>query len=224
MKVLIVEDHPIVRAGLRRLLAAEANVEVRETADGREALSLYREQRPALVILDLNLPGLGGLEMIGRLRAADPEARILVLSMHDDETHVTRALQAGAMGYVTKNADPDELLAAIARVAQGENHIEREIAEAIVFARLRSPPNPLQELSARDLEILRLLANGRSLPQIADTLGIGYKTAANNCTRIKARLGAASTAELIRVAIRCGLVDRDAGRATLRIDKPPSEI
>ena len=224
MKVLIVEDHPIVRAGLRRLLAAEANVEVRETADGREALSLYREQRPALVILDLNLPGLGGLEMIGRLRAADPEARILVLSMHDDETHVTRALQAGAMGYVTKNADPDELLAAIARVAQGENHIEREIAEAIVFARLRSPPNPLQELSARDLEILRLLANGRSLPQIADTLGIGYKTAANNCTRIKARLGAASTAELIRIAIRCGLVDRDAGSATLRIDKPPSEI
>ncbi|MBV8335760.1 MAG: response regulator transcription factor [Alphaproteobacteria bacterium] len=221
---MIVEDHPIVRAGLRRLLAAEANVEVRETADGREALSLYREQRPALVILDLNLPGLGGLEMIGRLRAADPEARILVLSMHDDETHVTRALQAGAMGYVTKNADPDELLAAIARVAQGENHIEREIAEAIVFARLRSPPNPLQELSARDLEILRLLANGRSLPQIADTLGIGYKTAANNCTRIKARLGAASTAELIRIAIRCGLVDRDAGRATLRIDKPPSEI
>jgi len=224
VKVLIVEDHPIVRAGLRRLLAAEANVEVRETADGREALSLYREQRPALVILDLNLPGLGGLEMIGRLRAADPEARILVLSMHDDETHVTRALQAGAMGYVTKNADPDELLAAIARVAQGENHIEREIAEAIVFARLRSPPNPLQELSARDLEILRLLANGRSLPQIADTLGIGYKTAANNCTRIKARLGAASTAELIRIAIRCGLVDRDAGPATLRIDKPPSEI
>ncbi|MBV8090180.1 MAG: response regulator transcription factor [Alphaproteobacteria bacterium] len=221
---MIVEDHPIVRAGLRRLLAAEANVEVRETADGREALSLYREQRPALVILDLNLPGLGGLEMIGRLRAADPEARILVLSMHDDETHVTRALQAGAMGYVTKNADPDELLAAIARVAQGENHIEREIAEAIVFARLRSPPNPLQELSARDLEILRLLANGRSLPQIADTLGIGYKTAANNCTRIKARLGAASTAELIRIAIRCGLVDRDAGSATLRIDKPPSEI
>ena len=223
MKVLIVEDHPIVRAGLRRLLAAEANVEVRETADGREALSLYREQRPALVILDLNLPGLGGLEMIGRLRAADPEARILVLSMHDDETHVTRALQAGAMGYVTKNADPEELLAAIARVAQGDVYIEREIAEAIVFANLRAPSNPLQELSARDLEILRLLADGRSLPQIADTLGIGYKTAANSCTRIKAKLGAASTAELIRIAIRCGLVDRDAGSAIVRIESPPSQ-
>ena len=224
MNFLIVDDHPIVRAGLRRLLAAASNVEIRETADGREALSLYREQRPALVILDLNLPGLGGLEVIGRLKAADPEARILVLSMHDDETHVTRALQAGAMGYVTKNADPEELLAAIAGVARGDNYIEREIAEAIVFARLRSSPNPLQELSARDLEILRLLADGRSLPQIADTLGIGYKTAANNCTRIKARLGAVNTAELIRIAIRCGLVDREAGSATLRIDKSPSQI
>ena len=223
MKVVIVDDHPVVRAGLRRLLAAEPDVEVRETADGREALSLYREQRPSLVILDLNLPGLGGLEMIGRLKAADPEARILVLSMHDDETHVTRALQAGAMGYVTKNADPEELLAAIARVAQGDVYIEREIAEAIVFANLRAPLNPLQELSARDLEILRLLADGRSLPQIADTLGIGYKTAANNCTRIKAKLGAASTAELIRIAIRYGLVDRNAGSAVIRIDGPPSQ-
>jgi two-component system, NarL family, invasion response regulator UvrY len=223
MKVLIVEDHPIVRAGLRRLLAAEADLEVHETADGREALRLYREQRPALVTLDLNLPGLGGLEMIGRLKAADPEARILVLSMHDDETHVTRALQAGAMGYVTKNADPEELLAAIARVARGEVYIEREIAEAIVFANLRAPSNRLQELSVRDLEILRLLADGRSLPQIADTLGIGYKTAANNCTRIKAKLGAASTAALIRIAIRCGLVDRDAGSATIQIDRPPSQ-
>lgn len=223
MKVLLVEDHPIVRAGLRRLLAAEGDFEVCETADGREALSLYREQRPALVILDLNLPGLGGLEVLGRLKATDPRARILVLSMHDDQTHVTRALQAGAMGYVTKNADPEELLKAVARVAQGDRYIAREIAEAIVFSNLRSPPNPRQELSARDLEILRLLADGCSLPQIADTLGISYKTAANNCTRIKSKLGAGSTAELIRIAIRCGLVDRDAGTATDRIDSPPRQ-
>jgi two-component system, NarL family, invasion response regulator UvrY len=210
VKVLIVDDHPIVRAGLRRLLAAEPNVEFYETADGREALSLYREQRPSLVILDLNLPGLGGLELLGRLKVADPKARILVLSMHDDETHVTRALQAGAMGYVTKNVDPKELLEAISRVAGGDTYIEREIAEALVFASLRSPPHQL-DLSSRDLEILRLLAEGRSLPQIADTLGIGYKTAANNCTRIKAKLGAASTPELIRIAIRRGIVDRDVG-------------
>jgi two-component system, NarL family, invasion response regulator UvrY len=221
VKVLIVDDHPVVRAGLRRLLAAEPDVEVRETADGREALSLYREQRPNLVILDLNLPGLGGLEVLGRLKAAHPEARILVLSMHADDTHVTRALQAGAMGYVTKNADPEELVEAITRVAHGRTYIEREIAEALVFASLRSPVHPLKDLSSRDLEILRLLARGRTLPQIADTLGIGYKTAANNCSRIKARLGAASTADLIRIAIRSGLVDGDTSLPTVGVDRSP---
>jgi two-component system, NarL family, invasion response regulator UvrY len=210
VKVLIVDDHPIVRAGLRRLLAAEPNIEIREATNSKQALSLYREQQPTLVILDLNLAGLGGLEVLGRLKAADPEARILVLSMYDDETHVTRALQAGAMGYVTKNAPPQELLEAIGRVAGGQTYIEREIAEVLVFASLRSPSHPLKELSSRDLEILRLLAEGRTLPQIADTLGIGYKTAANNCSRIKAKLGAARTADLIRIAIRSGLVDGDA--------------
>jgi two-component system, NarL family, invasion response regulator UvrY len=220
VKVLIVDDHTVVRAGLCRLLAAEPDVEVRETADGREALRLYREQLPTLVILDLNLPGLGGLEVLERLKAADPEAHILILSMHDDDTHVTRALQAGAMGYVTKNADPEELLEAIARVAVGQTYIEREIAEALVFASLKTSPHPLQDLSSRDLEILRLLAEGRSLSQIADTLGIGYKTAANNCTRIKAKLGAASTAELIRIAIRYGVVGRYAGLSRRSVHNP----
>jgi two-component system, NarL family, invasion response regulator UvrY len=218
VKVLIVDDHPIVRAGLRRLLAADPNIEIREATDSKQALSLYREQRPTLVILDLNLPGLGGLEALGRLKAADPEARILVLSMHDDETHVSRALQAGAMGYVTKNAPPEELRQAIERVAGGRTYIEREIAEALVFASLRSPVHPLRDLSSRDLEILRLLAQGRTLPQIADTLGIGYKTAANNCSRIKAQLGAASTADLIRIAIRSGLVDGHTGLPAVGVD------
>ena len=218
MKILVVDDHPIVRAGLRRLLSSEPNIEIREATDSKQALSLYREQRPMLVILDLNLPGLGGLELLGRLKAADPDARILVLSMHDDETHVTRALQAGAMGYVTKNAPPDELLEAIRLVARGRTYIEREIAEALVFTSLRSSSHPLKELSSRDLEILRLLAQGRTLPQIADTLGIGYKTTANNCSRIKAKLGAASTADLIRIAIRSGLVDGDTGMSAVGVD------
>jgi two-component system, NarL family, invasion response regulator UvrY len=218
MKILVVDDHPIVRAGLRRLLSSEPNIEIRDATDSKQALSLYREQRPMLVILDLNLPGLGGLGLLGRLKAADPDARILVLSMHDDETHVTRALQAGAMGYVTKNAPPDELLEAIRLVAAGRTYIEREIAEALVFTSLRSSSHPLKELSSRDLEILRLLAQGRTLPQVADTLGIGYKTAANNCSRIKAKLGAASTADLIRIAIRSGLVDGDTGLPAAGVD------
>ena len=214
MKILIVDDHPIVRAGLRRLLTAEAGFELCEAASGREALSAFKEQQPTLVILDLNLPGIGGLEVLARLKTVSAGARVLVLSMHDDQTHVTRALRAGAAGYLTKNAPPEELLEAIGRIAEGHTYIEREIAEGLVFASIRSASDPLKDLSSRDLEILRLLAEGRSLSQIADTVGIGYKTAANNCSRIKARLGAASTADLIRIAIRTGLVDAGPLEAT----------
>jgi len=206
MKVLIVEDHPIVRNGLRRLLAAEGEVEIREAANGKEALSVFREQRPGLVILDLNLPGIGGLEVIARLKIADPNARVLVLSMHDDEIHVTRALQVGAAGYVSKNAPPDEILEAIRRVAAGHTYLEHEIAEELAFSSVRTSWHPLKDLSSRDLEVLRLLAKGCTLPQIADTVGISYKTAANNCSQIKAKLGATTTADLVRLAMQSGLI------------------
>ncbi len=206
MKILIVDDHPIIRTGLRRLLASEPDIEIREAATGREAISAFREDRPALVILDLNLPGLGGLEVIARLKIADPAARILVLSMHDEEIHVTRALQAGAIGYISKNAPPGEIIEAIRRVADGHTYIEHEIAERLVFSNIRAPSHALEHLSSRDLEILRLLAGGCTLLQIADTIGVSYKTAANNCTQIKVKLGATSAADLIRIAMRSGLV------------------
>jgi two-component system invasion response regulator UvrY len=199
VKILIVDDHPIVRAGLRRLLAAEPAAEIGEAASGKEALSAFRGRRPDLVILDLNLPDIGGLEIIARLKIIDSEARILVLSMHDDHIHVTRALQAGAAGYVSKTIPPEELL-----------------AEELVFSNIRTPPHSLEDLSSRDLEILRLLTKGRNLAQIADALGIGYKTAANNCSQIKAKLRAESTADLIRIAIQHGLADHDAGPSPVR--------
>ncbi len=213
MKILIVDDHPIVRAGLRRLLAAEPGAEIREAADGKAALTAFREQQPNLVVLDLNLPGIGGIEVISRLKTADPGARVLILSMHDDLIHVTRALRAGAAGYVSKHAAPDEILTAIRRVASGETYVEHAIAEELVFANLQAPSHPLKELSSRDLEILRLLAEGNGLPQIANTIGISYKTVANSCTLIKTKLRASSTADLIRIAIRSGLADRDADQS-----------
>jgi two-component system, NarL family, invasion response regulator UvrY len=211
LKILIVDDHPIVRAGLRRLLAGEGETVVREASNGKEALGAFREDRPALVILDLNLPGLGGLEVITRLKIADPEARILILSMHEDEIHVTRALQAGAAGYVSKNAPPDRILEAIRRVTNGGTYIEHDIAERLVLSNIRDSSRALEHLSSREFEILRLLAAGRSLLEIADTVGISYKTAANNCSQIKAKLAATSTADLIRIAIRSGLSDHDVG-------------
>jgi two-component system, NarL family, invasion response regulator UvrY len=206
LKILVVDEHPIIRSGLRRLLADEPEIEIREAAGGREAISAFKEDRPALVILDLNLPGLGGLEVIARLKIADPAARILILSMHDEEMHVTRALQAGALGYITKNARPEEIIEAIRRVADGNTYIEHEIAERLVFSNIRAPSHALERLSSRDLEILRLLAEGCTLLRIADTIGVSYKTAANNCTQIKVKLGATSTADLIRIAMRSGLV------------------
>jgi len=209
LKILIVDDHPIVRAGLRRLLAEDPGIEVREAADGREAIGAFRVNRPALVILDLNLPGLGGLEVIARLKIVDPAARILVLTMHEDEIHVTRALQAGAMGYISKNAPPQQIIEAIRRVADGGTYIDHEIAEQLVFSNIRAPSNALEHLSSRDLEILRLLAGGCTLHQIADTIGVSYKTAANNCTQIKVKLGATSTADLIRIAMQSGLTGAD---------------
>jgi two-component system invasion response regulator UvrY len=212
VKVLIVDDHPVVRTGLRRLLAAESSTEVWEATSGKEALSTFKRQRADLVILDLNLPDIGGLEIIARLKILDPEARILVLSMHDDHIHVTRALQAGAAGYVSKTIPPEKLLEAIRRVAGGRTYVEHEIAEELVFSNIRSPTHPLEDLSSRDLEILRLLAKGCGLGQIADTLGVSYKTAANNCSQIKAKLHVATTADLIRIAIQHGLADLGASR------------
>lgn len=202
MRILIVDDHPIVRAGLRRLLAGDGAHELREAADGKQALGIAKEHRPDLVILDLNLPGVGGLELIKRLRIDDPGARILVLSMHDDAIFAMRALQAGALGYVSKNAPPQEILDGVHRVGDGQSYVARELAQELAILAVRPSSHPLGDLSRRDLEILRLLGEGRSLQQIADALGLSYKTIANNSAQIKAKLGVQRTAELIRIAVQ----------------------
>jgi two-component system, NarL family, invasion response regulator UvrY len=202
MKILIVDDHPIVRDGLHRLLADEPDVELRDAESGKQALALFRQERPDLVIVDLNLPGFGGLELIKRLSLEKTTARILVLSMHDEPIYALRALQVGAAGYVSKNAPPAQLLEAIRQVAEGRSYLGHELAQELALLHLRAPAHPLEELSPRDLELLRLLADGNSLQQIADTLGLSYKTVANNCTQMKAKLGVKRTADLIRIALR----------------------
>jgi two-component system invasion response regulator UvrY len=202
MKILVVDDHPIVRDGLHRLLADEPDVELRDAESGKQALALFRQDRPDLVIVDLNLPGFGGLELIKRLTLEKTAARILVLSMHDEPIYAMRALQVGAAGYVSKNAPPAQLLEAIRRVAGGGAYLGHELAQELALRNLRAPARPLDELSPRDLELLRLFAEGSSLQQIADALGISYKTVANNCSQMKAKLGVKRTADLIRIALR----------------------
>jgi DNA-binding NarL/FixJ family response regulator len=205
MKILIVDDHPIVRAGLRRLLAGEPEYQVQEAASGREALALYREYEPDLVILDLSMPGLGGLEVIGRLRIENAAVRVLVLSMHREAMYARRALQAGAAGFISKNAPADRLLEAVRRVAAGQRYIEHEIAEELALANIPAADTPFHDLSPREFEILRLLGGGSSLNQIAETIGVSYKTVANTCGQIKAKLGAPRTADLVRIAIQRGI-------------------
>jgi two-component system invasion response regulator UvrY len=206
MKVLIVDDHPIVHAGLRRLLATEPDTEICEAAAAKEAVERFREERPGLVIMDLNLPGGGGLEAIRRLILEDKMARILVFSVHEDSIHVARAFEAGALGYVTKNAPPDQIALAISRVAAGCNYLEPDIAQELALSAILAPSrsgpaHPFKDLSGRDLEILRLLGKGLSLREIADAIGVNYKTVANNCSLIKSKLGLARTADLIRIAV-----------------------
>jgi DNA-binding NarL/FixJ family response regulator len=198
-KVLLVDDHAIVRDGLRRLLADLDLGQVLEAASGRDALAVARAERPSLVILDLNLPDLGGLEILARLLREDPAVRVLVLSMHAEPLYASRALKAGAKGYVSKAAAPAEIAAAVRAVARGEGYVEAKVAQAIALG--TGGAAQLDALTPRDLEILRLLAAGRSLAEIAAALGVAYKTAANSCTLLKERLGVSRTAELIRLAV-----------------------
>lgn len=201
--ILIVDDHAIVRSGIRRLLASLENVKLDEAENGEAALALAERTPYQLLILDLNLPGLGGPELLRRLLKANPDLRVLVFSMIAEPVYVNRALHAGARGYVSKNAAPEELLSAIHAVMAGQLYVEHELALEL------DSQNPdetyLRALTNRDLEIMRLLAQGRSLTQIAQTLGVAYKTVANTCSLIKEKLGLATTADLIRLSIERGL-------------------
>jgi two-component system invasion response regulator UvrY len=198
-RILVVDDHAIVRSGIRRLLAPLDDIALEDAQNGEEALALAGRAAFDLVILDLNLPGLGGPELLRRLVKMCPRMPVVVFSMLTEPVYVDRAIKTGALGYVSKNAAPEELLKAVRAALAGQAYIERELAEEL---RAQSGgESQLRSLTNRDLEIMRLLAQGRTLTQIAQTLGVAYKTVANTCGNIKDKLGLASTADLIRVSI-----------------------
>ena len=200
MKILLVDDHIVVREGVRRLLSGIEGVELSEAASGQEALALFRKERLELVLLDLNLAGIGGLELLRRLLAEDEKVRVVVFSMHAEPIYAARALRLGARGYVSKSAGAEELVTAVKRVAAGGRYVEREIADELAFTQL-STDDPLQQLTTREIEILRLLGEGNSLTEIAEAIGVAYKTVANTCSIIKSKLGVERTADLIRVSM-----------------------
>jgi two-component system invasion response regulator UvrY len=200
VKLLIVDDHVIVREGVRRLLAPFTDITVFEAHSAATALPAFRAHRPDVVLLDLNLPNASGLDLMRRLHMEDKSAQVLIFSMHAEPLYASRALDAGARGYISKGAAAEELVAAIRRVADGGRYIEREIAAQIVLMP-KAGADPLQSLTPREADILRLLADGKTLAAIAAARGVTYKTIANSCTLIKEKLGVARTADLIRLAI-----------------------
>jgi DNA-binding NarL/FixJ family response regulator len=205
-RVLVVDDHAIVRSGIRRLLSERTDIEVIEAASGEEAMSAVLDAPAELIVLDLNLPGLGGLELLRRLVRTAPKVPILIFSQHAEAIYATKALEAGAQGFVSKNALPEEFLEAVDAVLGGGVAVEKSIQREMAMRDLAEDAY-LRPLTERDLEILRLLAAGNSLSEIAAKLGIAYKTVANTVSRIKEKLGAGQTSDLVRIAIGRGLTD-----------------
>lgn len=206
IRLMLVDDHAVVREGYRRLLERRPDLAiVAEAGDAAAALDAFRRHRPAVVVLDLGLPGMGGIELIGRLRQRDGDAAILVFLMHDDVLFAAQALKAGARGYITKGSEPSVLVQAIYRVAAGERVLSPDIAPRIALALIDGGSDPLRELSSREFEVLRLLLSGNDHGAIAERLHISPKTAQNCHYQIKAKLGARNDIDLARIAARHGL-------------------
>jgi DNA-binding NarL/FixJ family response regulator len=202
--VLIIDDHPIVLQGCRRVLQEVGASTFFDARDAVTGYRLYRRHRPDVVILDLALQGSGlaGLALIARIRGHDPRTRILVFSMHKDPAIVSRALEAGANGYVVKDTSPEELAKAFERIRGGAPYLSGEVAMDVALLGSRARRDPLSELTRRELETLALLAEGKTYGRIAEELNVSYKTVVNVCSQLKQKLSVRSLPELIRAAIR----------------------
>jgi two-component system, NarL family, invasion response regulator UvrY len=201
-RVLIIDDHPIVLQGCRRMLEDAGVKTVLEARDATSGYRLYRRHHPDVVIVDLGMQegGLGGLEVIRRMRSHDPRSRILVFSMHSDPIIVARALEAGATGYVLK--DSDELMKAFDQVRTGTPYLSNDLAMQVALVRTGVRANPLADLTPRELQTLSLLAEGKPYGRIAEELNVSYKTVVNACSQLKQKLNAKNLPELIRVAVQ----------------------
>ena len=208
IRIMLVDDHAVVRAGVRRLLEQDNRfLVVSECDSGERAYQQFGEYLPDITVIDLSMPGMGGLEAISRITARYPTAKLLVLSMHENAAFASQALKAGAKGYLSKNSLAEELVNALDSIVKGQTYINASISKQIAQQFLNATENPLQILSAREFEIFRLLAEGIDNNAIAATLNISPKTVANYQTSIKQKLSINSPVELVRLAIRSGLID-----------------
>lgn len=206
ISVLLVDDHPVVRDGYRRLLENTSDIRVvAEADDGEEAIAHYAAHNPDVVVLDMSMPGIGGLETIRRIKKLDPKARVLVFSMHDSKVMVTRSIETGAAGYLTKQSGAGQMVEAIKQVATGKPYLDQAVVPDMVQAQF-SGNDPLAKLSKREFQVFRNLAEGKPVVEIAELLTISPKTVGVHQTHIMKKLDLRNGAELTRLAIRSGVI------------------
>jgi len=203
LKVLIVDDHPIVLAGCRALLAEAPDMVMLEALDAATAMDVYDKERPDISVIDINLPDISGFELSRRLQVRDPAARIIMFSMNDDPMFAAQAIEGGARGYVSKSDDPQAFLSAVREVYAGGHSLPQDMAQKIAF--LRSAGDSVV-LSSREREVLRLLAKGKSMSEIAALINVSYKTVATTCAALRAKFSARTPMQLIRIAVEQKIV------------------
>src|ERR1700730_16923969 len=206
MRVLIVDDHPIVASGCRALFAGNPEIVILEASDAESGERAFVAERPDVCVLDINLPTVSGFELARRILARVASARIIMFSMNDDPIFAARAIEVGAKGYVSKSGDPCDLVEAIREVGNGGGYLPAAMARSVAFAGPAFAPSPLSKLSSREIEIWRLLSAGKSLSEIAWLVHSSYKTIANTSSIIRQKLGLRSSSELVRFAIESRLV------------------
>ena len=204
---MLVDDHAVVRMGFRLLLDAAPDMRVVAEADsGEEAMRRLDEARPEVVVMDISMPGIGGLEAVRRILAKVPGARILVLSAHEDAMHARRVLKAGAAGYLTKRSAAEALIQAIREVCQGKTFLEPQIARELALRQVAGAAEPLDTLSEKEFKVFLALAGGQSVQDIAAVMSLSPSTVGTHLYNIKQKLGASNSAELALIAMRAGLL------------------
>jgi len=208
VRVMLVDDHAVVRMGFRLLLEGATDLKVvAEANSGEEAVRSFADAKADVVVMDISMPGIGGLEAIDRILAREPQARILVLSAHEDIMHARRVLKAGAVGYLTKRSAAEALINAIRQVAQGKTYLEPSIAQQLALQQLSGDRSPVDMLSEKEFKVFLALAKGRSVAEIAEVMSLSPRTVGTHLYNIKQKLGASNSAELAIMAIRAGLVE-----------------
>lgn len=208
VRVMLVDDHAVVRMGFRLLLEGAADITViAEAESGEEAVRTFPEIKPDVVVMDISMPGIGGIEAIDRILAREPQARILVLSAHEDAMHARRVLKAGAVGYLTKRSAAEELMQAIRQVAQGKTYLEPTIAQQLAVQQLNGQKSPVDMLSEKEFKVFLALAKGTSVADIAEIMSLSPRTVGTHLYNIKQKLGASNSAELAIIAMRSGLLE-----------------